>query len=163
MTTKFLLSAFFSVGAMAASSTSRADTVRAGGAQLTLPDEGWTMKTENGHILLAATGGGAIIEVYNFSKVPADDEAGLRKLVDDRPETDQVVIANHASHQQNGLKGIKFRGTASIRSNTVDFASVALALRSRAVIAIAFTRGRGRADEVAKILASIQQAPEGQP
>jgi hypothetical protein len=139
-------------------STASADTVRTGATELSLPDEGWFMRTENGHTLLAAEKGGAIIEIYDFSKVPANDKAALTALVDNRQDTDDVVIESAGAHSQHGLKGITFRGRAKIKGRPVSFSCIALGVRSRAALAIAFivTPGSPVGREATDILASLK-------
>ena len=134
-----------------------ADTVHLGKAELDLP-AGWTSTPENGHLLLANRGAMAIIEVYEFSKVPDADKAALTKLVDDRPETDDVAITSVETRRQHGLTGIAFAGTAKIRGRGVAVSSVALALPSRAVVAVAFASNpdAAHAREIAEILASAR-------
>jgi hypothetical protein len=118
-----------------------ADTIQVGGAEMTLPEEGWVVQEEDNHLLLARQSGGAFIEVYDFSKLPAADKATLGKLVDQRNETDGVAVTSVTpNHQQHKLRGIAFRGTATIRGKAVSFSSVALdGVGGRAVLAIAFT------------------------
>jgi hypothetical protein len=144
------------------SGVARADTMVFAGAELSLPDEGWSVREESGLMLLVPDRGGAIIEVYGFSKAPAADRAELQKLVDDRKGTDDVVVASAARHEQHGLRGVAFRGTARIEGKPVAFSSIALdGLRGRAVLAIAFARAdldAGTQREVASALASMRAA-----
>ena len=140
-------------------SVTHADTVAVGGAQLSLPDDGWSMKTESGLVLLAPDRGGGIIEVYDFSKVPAADSAALVKLLGGRKETTEAKITTINNHTQNGLSGIAFRGTAKIRNQPIVFSAVALTVGARAVLAISFVKADAAAafgSEVARILASLR-------
>ena len=109
---------------------------------------------------LALEKGGAFIEVYDFSKVPAADKAALAKLVGGRKETKNVVIEDAGAHEQHGKKGIHFRGTAEIRGKATSFAAVSLDGFGRgAVTAISFARNDltvAKKKEVAAVIASIK-------
>lgn len=119
-----------------------ADTVVFGAAEISLPDEGWVVEEKDGHMLLALEKGGAIIEIYNFSKAPAADKAVIGKLVGGRKDTTDVEVTSVTpNHEQHGLRGVAFGGSARIGGKPVAFSSVSLdGLRGRAVLAIAFMR-----------------------
>lgn len=76
----------------------------------------------------------------------------------------RVVVASAAKHEQHGLRGVAFRGTARVKGGPVTFSSVALdGLRGRAVLAIAFARAvldAGTQREVASALASMRAERE---
>jgi hypothetical protein len=142
------------------SATAAADTIVFGGAQITTPDEGWSMQSDKGMITLGLEAGGAFVEVYDFSKVPAADKSELAKLVGGRKETRAVVIEDAGSHEQHGKKGIAFRGTAEIRGKAVTFSAVALdGFGRRAVLAISFMRNDlsvAKKKEVAGVVGSVR-------
>lgn len=154
-----LLSAVLALACL--TSIAAADTVEQGGAQLTLPDEGWVVREEDRLMTLGLEQGGAFIEVYDFSKAPAADKAVVGKLVAGRKETTEVAITEVTAHEQHGLKGIAFRGTAKIRGHEVELACVALdGVGKRAVLAIAFTLttlDQAHRREVADVLASVRR------
>jgi hypothetical protein len=140
--------------------TASADTVEFGAAQLTTPEDGWSVQMEKGMMTLGLEAGGAFVEVYDFSKVPAADRADLAKLVGGRKETTAVVIEDAAAHAQHGKKGISFRGTAEIRGKSVGFSAVALdGFNRRAVLAISFWRSdltAAKRKETTAIVASLR-------
>ena len=70
-----------------------ADTVSYAGAQLSLPDEGWRVISEDRLLTIVDERGGAFIEVYSFSKLPAAQAAALATLVDGRRDTTSTRIA----------------------------------------------------------------------
>jgi len=138
-----------------------ADTVRFGGAEVQLPDEGWHASTEGNSMTLGLEKGGAFIELYGFSKAPAADKAALTQLVAGRKETTDVAVAAAQPHRQNGLEGITFRGTARIRGKPVEFSAVSLnGIGERAVTVIAFqlpTLQVADKTAIAGVLASVRR------
>lgn len=148
-----------------AATIATADTVRFAGAEVHTPDDGWVARTESGMMVLGPEKGGAVVELYNFSKVPAADKAALEKLIGGRKETRDVTVTDvTAKHAQNGLDGIAFRGTATITGKPVSFRAVALGGVSggRAIVVIAFVRpdlDKSQQRAVADIVSSVRRAP----
>lgn len=145
-------------------STSRADTVRFAGAEVQTPDDGWVARTDSGMMILGPEKGGAVVELYNFSKVPAADKAALEKLVGGRKNTTNVSVSGvTASHSQNSLSGIAFRGTATIVGKPTSFRAVAFGgINNRAIVVIAFIRSDANSAlqrDVGNVITSVRRAP----
>ena len=138
-----------------------ADTIQFGAAELTTPDDGWSVSDDDRMLTLGLEAGGAFIEVYNFSKAPAADRTALATLVGGRKETTEVAITSAGAHGQHGLKGIAFRGAAKIRGKAVEISGVALdGIAGRAIVVIAFnvpSLAKGHKQDVAGILASARR------
>lgn len=133
-----------------------ADTVSYAGAQLSLPDEGWRVISEDRLLTIVDERGGAFIEVYSFSKLPAAQAAALATLVDGRRDTTSTRIAEVTPHAQHGLRGLRWSGRTRIRDREVALAGVALAgVGGRVALAIAFWRPDLDAARVAEVQAAL--------